>query len=321
VWVADLAERAHGDPAIGEARYTNLLQLAAGNRYDAGSAHELGLTKLRELRTRLSALPAPDTTAPHARDAAELLDWYRTETARARRFCAEHEVVTLPTEEHCDVVPATADQIALLPVASYVPPPLLADGGTGRFVIPTPVDATPEAVARSLATQRRSGIPTVTVHETYPGHHAHYARMSRRPLRALFTNPFFTEGWGVYTERLAGELGYFTTPAQLRGHLTALLVRAVRATVDPALHSGAMNAQQARTFLTEQLRLPERFTQAEVHRFLAYPTQAASYLVGAVEIAAIVTAARTTTTQTHDALTALGSPPLPLARAALTATP
>jgi uncharacterized protein (DUF885 family) len=114
VFLVDLAERAHGDPAIGEARYTALLHIAAGRRHDAGSAHQLGRDVTRSLRAQMSALPAPSATEPAARDVAEVLQWYRAETARARRFCARHEVVTLPADDHCEVAPAGADQIALL---------------------------------------------------------------------------------------------------------------------------------------------------------------------------------------------------------------
>jgi uncharacterized protein (DUF885 family) len=81
-----------------------------------------------------------------------------------------------------------------------------------------------------------------------------------------------------------------------------------------------MSPADARSFLTDQLRLPDRFTEAEVQRYLAYPTQAASYLVGATEIAALVAASDAPARQTHDALTALGSPPLHLARSALAVT-
>jgi uncharacterized protein (DUF885 family) len=301
VFLGDLAISAHGDPAVGEATYTALVQVAAGDRYDAGSVHDLGLTRVREIKARLATLPV--FTDQPAGDAGQALEWFREETVRARRFCAAHDLITLPDTEECEVAATPADKLALLPVASYEPPALLAGAATGRFLVP------PTA-------QRRSGMATVTVHETYPGHHAHYTRISRRPLRVLFTTPFFTEGWGVYAEQLAGELGYFTGPGELRGHLVALLVRAARAAVDAGLHTGAMTVEQARDFLTGELNLPTQYADAEVSRALAYPTQAAAYLIGATEIAAIVAAAGGPGARTHDRLTALGAPPLPLARAA-----
>jgi uncharacterized protein (DUF885 family) len=302
VFLGDLAVSAHGDPAIGAGNYTALVRLAAGDAYAADTVHDLGLAGVRQAKERLATLPV--FTDQPARDAAQTLEWYREETARARRFCVERQIVTLPGDEECTVAPTPPDKLALLPVASYEPPPLLGGAGHGSFLVPP----TP---------QRRSGLATVTVHETYPGHHAHYSRMSRRPLRALFTTPFFTEGWGVYAEQLAGELGYYSGPGELRGHLVALLVRAARAAIDAGLHTGAMTTEQARVFLTGELNLPEQYADAEVSRCLAYPTQAAAYLIGATEIAAIVAAAGGPGAGIHDRLTALGSPPLPLARAAV----
>jgi uncharacterized protein (DUF885 family) len=260
---------------------------------------------VRELKQRLATLPV--FTDRPAGDAGQALEWYGEETARARRFCAERQIVTLPAGERCEVAATPADRLALLPVASYEPPPLLAGAGSGRFLVPP----TP---------QRRSGMAAVTVHETYPGHHVHYSRMSRRPLRVLFTTPFCTEGWGVYAETLMGELGYYTGPGELRAHLVALVVRAARAAIDAGLHTGAMTAAQARALLTGELNLPERYADAEVNRALAYPSQAAAYLIGATEIAAIVAGAGGPGAQVHDRLTALGAPPLPLARSALTST-
>lgn len=301
VFLGNLAVSAHGDPAVGEASYTALVRVAAGDGYDAGSVHELGMTRVREIKKRLATLPV--FTDQPAGDAGQTLKWYREETVRARRFCAEHRIVSLPEAEECEVAATPADKLALLPVASYEPPPLLG-AGSGRFLVPP-------------SPQRRSGMATVTVHETYPGHHAHYSRMSRRPLRALFTTPFFTEGWGVYAEQLAGELGYYTGPGELRGHLVALLVRAARAAIDAGVHAGAMTVDQARGFLRDELNLPEQYANAEVNRALAYPSQAAAYLIGATEIAAIVAASGGPSAEVHDRLTALGAPPLPLARAAL----
>lgn len=100
-----------------------MLHLAAGPRH-ADSAHRLGRDETRLLRAQMSALPAPSPTEP-PRDMA----------ARARRFCAKHEAVTLPADDHCDVAPASADQTALLPVAAIVAD---IDIHSGRRTTPSP---------------------------------------------------------------------------------------------------------------------------------------------------------------------------------------
>ena len=138
------------------------------------------------------------------------------------------------------------------------------------------------------------------------------ATVRRHPLRGLFTNPFHSEGWGVYAEQYADTHGYFTRPDQAQAHLTSLLVRAVRAAVEPALHTGDMTVSQASTFLEQNLRLTGDLAEAEIDRYLAYPTQAASHLAGAAEITEITAQAHTSDQLTHDALTSCGSLPLNL---------
>jgi uncharacterized protein (DUF885 family) len=326
--LAELAEAAHGTAPIGENRYNNLLRTAAGSRYDTAGIHALGQAEISLLRGRIAALRAahPElATAPAPQPAAslaELTGWYQAELTRARAFCADHAVLTLPDGEECTTAATPRHRLATLPVASYDPPPLLAGTAAtrGRLLIPVPPDGSPGQAALALARQPRAGIAAVTVHEAYPGHHAHYARMAatvrRHPLRGLFTNPFHSEGWGVYAEKYAHAHGYFTRPGQAQAHLTSLLVRAVRAAVEPALHSGGMTVSQASTFLEQNLRLTGDLAEAEIDRYLAYPTQAASYLAGAAEITEIAEQAQASDQLTHDTLTSCGSLPLNLLRQA-----
>lgn len=168
-----------------------------------------------------------------------------------------------------------------------------------------------------LAAQRTAGFPNTTIHETYPGHHAHHIRMAatvrEHPVRALFPSAFCNEGWGFYVEQLADQHSYFTEPEARQAHLASAIVRAARATVDAALHSGEMTCDQAETYLIENVRLPQHIAAAEVDRYLAYPTQAASYLVGATEITRIVNEAETDPQHVHDQLTSSGALPLHLA--------
>lgn len=308
--LAALADQAHGTASIGEDRYNLLLRTSAGSQYDAAAIHALGLREIGLLRGRIAALRGahPELAAePAARPAAsmaELIAWYKAELGRARAFCVEHEVLTLPDDEECTVEVAPRHRAVMLPVASYSPPPLLADsrGTPGAFLIPSGVNQRPAAIA------------TTTIHEAYPGHHAHHARMAatvrRHPLRGLFTSAFHLEGWGVYAERHADANGYFSRPDQAQAHLTSLLVRAVRAAVEPALHSGDMTIGQATAFLEQNLRLSGGLAEAEIDRYLAHPTQAAAYLAGATEIADILER----TSLTRDSLTACGALPLNLLR-------
>ncbi|MEC3920270.1 DUF885 domain-containing protein [Nocardia sp. CDC160] len=328
IYLTKLADNATGDPVIGETRYTALLATKEGSRLAADDVYELGTQQMRQIRQQLAQLyrDHPDLRtstqiAAHPATTTELLDRYRTEVVRARQFCIEHSLLTLPDNEHCDVAPTPEFQLALLPVASYQPPALLSTHAIqqGCFLVPAPPPNTPpENIPKLLATQRVAGFANTTIHETYPGHHAHHTRMAttvrEHPVRALFPSAFFNEGWGFYVEQLAHQHGYFTEPESRQAHLGSALVRAARATVDSALHSGDMTCEQAESYLIENVRLPHQLATAEIDRYLAYPTQAASYLVGATEIASLVAETDATPQRhVHDQLTSSGALPLRLA--------
>jgi uncharacterized protein (DUF885 family) len=96
--------------------------------------------------------------------------------------------------------------------------------------------------------------------------------------------PYFTEGWGLYAEKLMREQGFFTDPRHELCQLDARIFRAARIVVDTSLHLGDMSVEEAVTFMSTKASLSEPTARAEVGRYCSWPTQAASYLTGALEI-------------------------------------
>ena len=97
----------------------------------------------------------------------------------------------------------------------------------------TPDDATDEQITHRLRTNARPQMPTIAVHEAYPGHHWHSAWVAAQgpahPLRKVFRTSYFSEGWALYSEKLLRSVGYYRTKASLMGHVEARLFRAARA--------------------------------------------------------------------------------------------
>jgi uncharacterized protein (DUF885 family) len=154
-----------------------------------------------------------------------------------------------------------------------------------------PDGSTPEQVAARLATNNRHGAWSIAVHEAYPGHHWHFAWLAAqsasggaRPLRFVFGSAYFVEGWGLYTEDLLREQGFFRTPEQELAQRDYRLFRAARIIVDTALHMGEMTIEEAVEFMATRTSLSRDTARAEVLRYCAWPTQASSYLTGALEI-------------------------------------
>ncbi|GGP78975.1 DUF885 domain-containing protein [Streptosporangium pseudovulgare] len=246
---------------------------------------------------------------------------YEAETERARRFVRERGLVTFADGEECRVVPSPEFQRPILAVASYMMPPPLSTSRLGHFFVPfTPDSFTDEQVRQRLRTNARAQMPSIAVHEAYPGHHWHLSWMAGNPRRArrLFRTPYFTEGWALYVEKVMREEGYFTTPAQELAHLEFRLFRAARIVVDVSLHCGEMTVEEAETFMTERTSLTPGTAKGEVNRYCAWPTQAPSYLTGALEIDRIradyLAAGRGDLRSFHDALAGSGGLPLGLAR-------
>jgi uncharacterized protein (DUF885 family) len=94
----------------------------------------------------------------------------------------------------------------------------------------------------------------------------------------------FEEGWGLYAERLADEMGLYASPLQRLGMLTMDSLRASRLVVDTGLHALAWTRQQAIDFLVEHTALDTVAAAIEIDRYIADPGQATSYMVGRIEI-------------------------------------
>lgn len=337
--LADLAERATGSYAFGEARYSALLREVEGLGYGAAGLAERGRTAYDELaaemRRRARELAGDeDWRGLIARldvDAPESPETMRAEyaeaTEAARRFGYERELVSEPVGERCDVEPSPPFQREVIAVGFYIRPPALTDRRRGTFFVPYPPEgASAEQVRQRLATNSRSQIPTIAVHEAYPGHHWHLSWLAdrcARPVRKVYGTSYFTEGWALYAEQTYREHGYFTDPrAELR-QVDARLFRAARIVVDTALHVGEMTVDQAVQFMVTRASLSAETARAEVARYCAWPTQAASYLTGALEIdrmrQAWLAEHRGSLREFHDRLAGSGMLPLGLAERALAA--
>ncbi|MEY9889317.1 uncharacterized protein (DUF885 family) [Catenulispora sp. MAP12-49] len=333
-FLTDFAERCEGDWRLGEQTYSRLLQDVEMLGYDTAELHRRGEAaydrldgEMRELAARIpggsrdwrATMEMLCEDFPPTEEA--MLAEYTAETERARRFTREHGLVSFAPGEECLVQPGPEFLRAVLSVASYNRPPALTPSRTGVFNVPfTPTGSSPEAVLGRLKTNARVSMPTIAVHEAYPGHHWHLSWVAEqgRPVRSAFTTPYFTEGWALYIETAMREQGYFADPRHELGHLDARIFRAARIVVDTALHTGEMSVEEAEAFMASKASLTPETAKGEVNRYCAWPTQAPSYLTGCLEIEAIraqyLEQGKGTLKQFHDTIAGSGGLPLGLAR-------
>ncbi len=129
-------------------------------------------------------------------------------------------------------------------------------------------------------------LPTLTHHEGVPGHHFQYSMLRRAPTLPLFRRivrfSAYTEGWALYAQQVADELGVFEHDAFGRiGYLQSELFRAARIVVDTGLHHHRWTKEQAVAWMVENAGEQQEATDREVTRYAVYPGQACSFKVGA----------------------------------------
>ena len=132
-------------------------------------------------------------------------------------------------------------------------------------------------------------LPALTAHEAVPGHHLQIALNSELgdsipEFRRDFYLSAYGEGWGLYSETLAEEMGIYTTPYERFGKLTYEQWRAGRLVVDTGIHALGWTRDEAVDFLKKNTALSLHNINTEVDRYISWPGQAVSYKIGEMKI-------------------------------------
>jgi uncharacterized protein (DUF885 family) len=297
----DVLPRSNGEFAVGRAYFDYLLHENYFLTEDADQVEALGKKLLDRTDAEMTALAKkidpkasgwPEVLGrikkDHAR-AEDLLPWYRRELGRARAFLVQKDVVPMPPNDDCEVLETPAF-LRNTTTAAYNEAPAFDTATTRGFFFVTPVDASLDAKQKEellMENNRAEGVDTV-VHETYPGHHLQLSFSRRHPslARKALGTSLFSEGWGLYSEELMDELGYYTD-AERMAYLEWVLVRAARVIIDVGLQTKGMTFEQAVGMLEERVHLEKVLAVNEVKRYTMSPTQPLSYLVGREMIVAL----------------------------------
>ncbi|WP_410599876.1 DUF885 domain-containing protein [Amycolatopsis sp. lyj-90] len=283
----------------GQEKYAALIRAHTSTERTAQDLHDTGLDMIAKLAGQYRELGEKifDTQdlgeiferlrtdpALRWRDGDELLDAARDAIARAEAV-APQWFSTIP-EEKCQVEPV---------------PPAEAPGGTLAYYLEAALDGsrpgtyyanTHEADQRPKHTSE-----AIAFHEAVPGHHfqiciAHHLK-GLPMLRSHADVNAYVEGWGLYSERLADEMGLYSSELTRFGMLTQDSMRAGRLVVDTGMHALGWSRQRAVDYLVENTPMARVEIEAEIDRYAAYPGQALSYMVGRLEIERIRAEAET----------------------------
>ena len=137
-------------------------------------------------------------------------------------------------------------------------------------------------------TKSRAPAESTAFHETIPGHHLQLTialeRTGIHPIGRYLGNSGYTEGWALYTERLADEMKLYSGDLDRLGMLSSQALRAVRLVVDSGLHTLGWTRQQAIDFMLAHTAEPKDDVVSEVDRYIICPGQATAYMLGAIEV-------------------------------------
>lgn len=191
---------------------------------------------------------------------------------------------------------AMGDWFGILPeapcVLTPVPDYLAPDVPAAYYTPPAPDGSRPGEYHVNLhepTGRGRAETASIAFHEAIPGHHLQLAIASERSdlpafRRLSWGHTAFVEGWALYTERLAGEMGLYETDLDRLGMLASDSWRACRLVVDTGLHALGWTRQQAIDFMVANAPVGRDEIAVEVDRYIGMPAQALAYKVGQREI-------------------------------------
>jgi len=276
----------------GENYYAASVSNATTTRMTPQEVHDLGLAQVAEISGRIAQLldaqgmPAGEVGArldALNRDPAQL---YPNTDAGRTQLLADLNVQIRQIDPLLPRAFATRirAQIEVVRVPEFI-----QDGAPNGYYNPAPLDGSRPALyyinLKDTHDWPKYGLPSLTYHEAMPGHHLQISLSleSRDTPMLLRLSPFgaYTEGWALYAETLADELGvYADNPLGRVGMLQSLLFRAVRLVVDTGIHYRRWTRQQATDYMVRTTGFPVPRTQREIDRYCVAPGQACSYKVG-----------------------------------------
>jgi uncharacterized protein (DUF885 family) len=285
-------------------------------------AHQLGLSEVARLRTELEAVKA------RAGFKGTLADYFKYLKTDPRYVFRNGDELLLHTRDLAKRIdPKLIRLFGTLPRAPYgvePTPAAMAPDATTGFYYPGAEDGSRAGTywvnTYKPETRPRWELVPLTLHEAVPGHHLQVALAAEQQdlpaFRRYRYDVAYGEGWGLYSESLADELGLVDDPADKAGQLTYEMWRSVRLVVDTGMHVKGWTRAQAIRYFLENTPRQELDVTNEVDRYIAHPGQALAYKVGQLKIRELRTRAekalgsRFDVRAFHDAVLLQGSLPM-----------
>ena len=294
--MANADEEPRGVSALpnGEAFYNNRLATYTTLPMTADDVHQLGLSEVKRILVEMEDIRAK---VGFEGDLKAFFEFIRTDSqfyypntdegregylADTRAYLAEIEE-SLP--EFFGRLPKAKLEVKRVEAFREV------DGGAQHYASGTPDGSRPGVYyvhMSDMSGYSKTDMETVAYHEGSPGHHMQISIAQELTGVPMFRTQagfsVYSEGWGLYSEKLAKEMGQFKDPYMDFGRLTAEMWRAIRLVVDTGLHAKGWTQEQAVQYFFDNSAIPEAAVRSEVRRYITLPGQATSYKVGMLKI-------------------------------------
>ena len=308
----------------GDAFYRFQIRSFTSLDLDPKEVHELGLKEVERIRGEMKAVIAK---TGFRGDLAAFQKFLRTDP----RFYAKTPEALLKEASYIAKrmdarLPSLFGQLPRQPYGVQPVPAALAPKYTSGRYSGSPKNSTEPGWywvnTFALETRPLYNLEALTLHEAVPGHHLQGALAREnddvRPFRRYSYISAYGEGWGLYSEWLGIEAGFYTDPYSDFGRLGYEAWRASRLVVDTGIHAFGWTRQQAIDYLAANTSLPVHEATTETDRYISWPGQALSYYIGYLKIRALRAEAerelgdRFDRRAFHDEILRHGSVPLPV---------
>jgi uncharacterized protein (DUF885 family) len=275
----------------GDAYYAGALAAATTTRLTPAEVHQLGLDQVREITGRLDALLKAQarTGGTVAERLAALNDepsqlYPNTDEGRAALI----DQLNSQIDRVYQHLPEAFRSIPSTKVIVKRVPPVIQDGAANGYYQRAALDGSRPAMyfinLKDTHEWPKFSLPTLTYHEAVPGHHLQISIQQSRDIpliRKTASFSSYSEGWALYAEQLADELGMYQGDELGRaGFLQSFLFRAVRLVVDTGMHFKRWSREQAIDYMVANTGYARGRVAREIDRYCIWPGQACSYKVG-----------------------------------------
>ncbi len=282
----------------GEAFYRAMIRHMTDTTMDPREIHEIGLAEVKRITTEMDAILRAEgyTEAPvgermSALGEEERFVYPNTEEGKTR-------LIADLNAQMAEIEPLLPQWFGILPKAKVVVkrvPVYAEQSATGGFYDAPAMDGSRPGTywinLRDTAIWPSYSLKTLTYHEANPGHHLQtvIGMEQQSPIlqTVLYSNAF-GEGWGLYAEALAKEMGlYDDDPFSDLGRLQDELHRAIRLVVDTGMHALKWSREEAIRYMVETEGTHPSEAEAEIDRYIVWPGQALGYKIGMLQIQAL----------------------------------